>query len=308
MKMGKEINVKKKRVISKRGMSDKTFDAIVMAIMIVFLIIVLYPIIYVVSSSFSSGVAVTSGRVLLWPVEFSLQGYKIVFSNKQIWTGYANTLLYTVGATIVGLISIILTAYPLSRKNFQWRNFYAWYFIIPMYIGGGIIPTYILMSDMGLVDTRLFMIISGAVGMSNVILVRTYFQSSIPGELLESAKMDGISDMGFLLKIILPLSKAVISVVTLYLIVGEWNSYFTGMIYLRDETKWPLQLILRQILATSTMNATQVQDASLFAELSAQADVMKYALIVISTVPMIILYPFVQKFFEKGVMIGSVKG
>jgi len=306
--MGKEINVKKKRVISKRGMSDKTFDAIVMAIMIVFLIIVLYPIIYVVSSSFSSGVAVTSGRVLLWPVEFSLQGYKIVFSNKQIWTGYANTLLYTVGATIVGLISIILTAYPLSRKNFQWRNFYAWYFIIPMYIGGGIIPTYILMSDMGLVDTRLFMIISGAVGMSNVILVRTYFQSSIPGELLESAKMDGISDMGFLLKIILPLSKAVISVVTLYLIVGEWNSYFTGMIYLRDETKWPLQLILRQILATSTMNATQVQDASLFAELSAQADVMKYALIVISTVPMIILYPFVQKFFEKGVMIGSVKG
>ena len=306
--MGKEINVKKKRVISKRGMSDKTFDAIVMAIMIVFLIIVLYPIIYVVSSSFSSGVAVTSGRVLLWPVEFSLQGYQIVFSNKQIWTGYANTLLYTVGATIVGLISIILTAYPLSRKNFQWRNFYAWYFIIPMYIGGGIIPTYILMSDMGLVDTRLFMIISGAVGMSNVILVRTYFQSSIPGELLESAKMDGISDMGFLLKIILPLSKAVISVVTLYLIVGEWNSYFTGMIYLRDETKWPLQLILRQILATSTMNATQVQDASLFAELSAQADVMKYALIVISTVPMIILYPFVQKFFEKGVMIGSVKG
>lgn len=306
--MGKEMKVKKKRVISKRGMSDKTFDAIVMAIMIAFLIIVLYPIIYVVSSSFSSGIAVTSGRVLLWPVEFSLQGYKIVFSNKQIWTGYANTIFYTVGATLFGLVSIIMTAYPLSRRNFQWRDFYAWYFIIPMYIGGGIIPTYILMSDMGLVDTRLFMIISGAVGMSNVILVRTYFQSSIPGELLESAKMDGISDMGFLLKIILPLSKAVISVVTLYLIVGEWNSYFTGMIYLRDETKWPLQLILRQILATSSMNATQVQDASLFAELSAQADVMKYALIVVSTVPMIILYPFVQKFFEKGVMIGSVKG
>ena len=306
--MGKEMKVKKKRVISKRGMSDKTFDAIVMAIMIAFRIIVLYPIIYVVSSSFSSGITVTSGRVLLWPVEFSLQGYKIVFSNKQIWTGYANTIFYTVGATLFGLVSIIMTAYPLSRRNFQWRDFYAWYFIIPMYIGGGIIPTYILMSDMGLVDTRLFMIISGAVGMSNVILVRTYFQSSIPGELLESAKMDGISDMGFLLKIILPLSKAVISVVTLYLIVGEWNSYFTGMIYLRDETKWPLQLILRQILATSSMNATQVQDASLFAELSAQADVMKYALIVVSTVPMIILYPFVQKFFEKGVMIGSVKG
>ena len=308
LKMGKMINTKKKRTLSKRGMSDKTFDAIVMAIMIGFLIIVLYPIIYVVSSSLSSGVAVTSGRVILWPVEFSVRGYQIVFSNKQIWTGYANTIFYTVGATLFGLLSIILTAYPLSRRNFQWRNFYAWYFIIPMYIGGGIIPSYILMSNLGLVDTRLFMIISGAVGMSNVILMRTYFQSSIPGELLESAKMDGISDFGFLIKIILPLSKAVISVVTLYLIVGEWNSYFTAMIYLRDEAKWPLQMILRQILATSTMNATQVQDASLFAELSSQADVMKYALIVVSTVPMIIIYPFVQKFFEKGVMIGSVKG
>ena len=164
------------------------------------------------------------------------------------------------------------------------------------------------MTDLGLVNTRLFMIISGAVGMSNVILMRTYFQSSIPNELLESAKMDGISDMQYLLKIVLPLSKAVISVVSLYLIVGEWNSYFTGMIYLRDESKWPLQIVLRQILNTSTMNAQNVQDASLLAEMSAQADVMKYALIVVSVVPMLILYPFIQKFFEKGVMVGSVKG
>ena len=306
--MGKvNITIKTKKY-SKRGMSDKTFNAIVMGIMIAFLIIVLYPLTYVVSSSLSSGTAVTTGRVLLWPVDFSLEGYKIVFSNKQIWTGYANTIFYTVTATLFGLLSIIMTAYPLSRRGFQWRDFYAWYFIIPMYIGGGIIPTYIWMTDLGLVNTRLFMIISGAVGMSNVILMRTYFQSSIPNELLESAKMDGISDIGYLLKIVLPLSKAVISVVTLYLIVGEWNSYFTGMIYLRDESKWPLQLFLRQILNSSTMNATQVQDAQLLAEMAAQADVMKYALIVVSAVPMLILYPFVQKFFEKGVMIGSVKG
>lgn len=306
--MGKVNKLNKTKEFSKRGMSDKTFDAIVMAIMIAFLIIVLYPLIYVVSSSFSSGTAVTTGRVLLWPVEFSVEGYKIVFSNKQIWTGYANTIFYTVTATLFGLVSIIMTAYPLSRKGFQWRDFYAWYFIIPMYIGGGIIPTYIWMTDLGLVNTRLFMIISSAVGMSNVILMRTYFQSSIPTELLESAKMDGISDMGYLFKIVLPLSKAVVSVVTLYLIVGEWNSYFTGMIYLRDEEKWPLQLVLRQILNTSTMNAQNVQDAALLAEMSAQADVMKYALIVVSAVPMLILYPFVQKFFEKGVMVGSVKG
>ena len=306
--MGKINKTNKAKTINRRGMSDKTFDAIVMAIMIAFLIIVLYPLIYVLSSSFSSGTAVTTGRVLLWPVDFSVEGYRIVFSNKQVWVGYANTIFYTVTATLFGLISIILTAYPLSRKGFQWRDFYAWYFIIPMYIGGGIIPTYILMTDLGLVNTRTFMSISGAVGMSNVILMRTYFQSSIPNELLESAKMDGISDMGYLIKIVLPLSKAVVSVVTLYLIVGEWNSYFTGMIYLRDESKWPLQLVLRQILNTSTMNAQNVQDAQLLAEMSAQADVMKYALIVVSAVPMLILYPFVQKFFEKGVMIGSVKG
>lgn len=306
--MGKINKINKAKTINRRGMSDKSFDAIVMAIMIAFLIIVLYPLIYVVSSSFSSGTAVTTGRVLLWPVDFSVEGYRLVFSNKQVWVGYANTIFYTVTATIFGLISIIMTAYPLSRKGFQWRDFYAWYFIIPMYIGGGIIPTYIWMTQLGLVNTRLFMIISGAVGMSNVILMRTYFQSSIPNELLESAKMDGISDLGYLMKIVLPLSKAVVSVVTLYLIVGEWNSYFTGMIYLRDESKWTLQLVLRQILNTSTMNAQNVQDAQLLAEMSAQADVMKYALIVVSAVPMLILYPFVQKFFEKGVMIGSVKG
>ena len=306
--MGKIDKLNRTKGMKKRGMSDKTFNAIVMAIMISFLVIVLYPLIYVVSSSFSSGTAVTTGRVLLWPVDFSVEGYKIVFSNKQVWVGYANTVFYTLTASLFGLISIIMTAYPLSRKGFQWRDFYAWYFIIPMYIGGGIIPTYIWMTDLGLVNTRLFMIICSAVGMSNVILMRTYFQSSIPNELLESAKMDGISDIQYLLKIVLPLSKAVISVVSLYLIVGEWNSYFTGMIYLRDESKWPLQIVLRQILNTSTMNAQNVQDASLLAEMSAQADVMKYALIVVSAVPMLILYPFVQKFFEKGVMIGSVKG
>ena len=306
--MGKIDKLNKTNRMQKRGMSDKTFNAIVMAIMISFLVIVLYPLIYVVSSSFSSGAAVTTGRVLLWPVDISVEGYKIVFSNKQVWIGYANTIFYTITASLFGLISIIMTAYPLSRKGFQWRDFYAWYFIIPMYIGGGIIPTYIWMTDLGLVNTRLIMIIIAGVGMGNVILMRTYFQSSIPNELLESAKMDGISDMQYLLKIVLPLSKAVISVVSLYLIVGEWNSYFTGMIYLRDESKWPLQIVLRQILNTSTMNAQNVQDASLLAEMSAQADVMKYSLIVVSAVPMLILYPFVQKFFEKGVMIGSVKG
>ena len=307
--MAKTNKVKKTKVLSKRGMSDKAFNAIVMAIMISFLIIVLYPLIYVLSSSFSSGIAVTNGRVLLWPVDFSIEGYKYVLANKQIWTGYANTIFYTVGATIFGLISIIVTAYPLSRKDMQWRNFYAWFFIIPMYLGGGLVPTYVWMSKLGLTDTRLFMLISGAVGMSNVILMRTFFQSSIPRELLESAKVDGITDIGYLMKIVLPLSKAVISVVTLYLVVGEWYSYFTGMIYLSNSPeKQPLQFILRQILEQGKMDATKVQDAQLMVEMQARTQVMNYALIVVSAVPMLIIYPFVQKFFEKGVMVGSVKG
>lgn len=306
--MGKVNKLNKTKGMNKRGMSDKTFNAIVTAIMVSFLIIVLYPLIYVVSSSFSSGAAVTTGRVLLWPVDLSVEGYKIVFSNKQVWVGYANTIFYTITASTFGLVSIVMTAYPLSRKGFQWRDFYAWYFIIPMYIGGGLIPTYIWISKLGLVNTRLFMVISGAVSMGNIILMRTYFQSSIPNELLESAKMDGISDMGYLFKIVLPLSKAVVSVVSLYLIVGEWNSYFTSLIYLTDESKFPLQRVLKDILQQSTMNAQNVQDPSLMAEMSAQADVMKYALIVVSAVPMLVLYPFVQKFFEKGVMVGSVKG
>ena len=307
--MAKINKAKKTKVLSKRGMSDKAFNTIVITIMVMFLIIVLYPLIYVLSSSFSSGIAVTNGRVLLWPVDFSIEGYRYVFSNQQIWTGYANTIFYTVGATLFGLVSIIVTAYPLSRKDMQWRDFYAWFFIIPMYLGGGLVPTYIWMSKLGLTDTRLFMIISGAVGMSNVILMRTYFQSSIPKELLESAKVDGITDIGYLMKIVLPLSKAVISVVTLYLVVGEWNSYFTGMIYLSNSPeKQPLQFILRQILEQGKMDATKVQDAQLMVEMQARTQVMNYALIVVSAVPMLIIYPFVQKFFEKGVMVGSVKG
>lgn len=307
--MGKINKQKKTKVLRKRGMSDKMFNSIVITIMVIFLIIVLYPLIYVLSSSFSSGSAVTNGRVLLWPVDFSIEGYRYVFSNEQIWTGYANTIFYTAGATLFGLVSIIVTAYPLSRKDMQWRNFYAWFFIIPMYVGGGLVPTYMWMSKLGLTDTRLFMIISGAVGMGNVILVRTFFQSSIPKELLESAKVDGITDIGYLLKIVLPLSKAVISVVTLYLVVGEWNSYFTGMIYLSNSPeKQPLQFILRQILEQGKMDATKVQDAELMMEMQARTQVMNYALIVVSAVPMLIMYPFVQKFFEKGVMVGSVKG
>jgi multiple sugar transport system permease protein/putative aldouronate transport system permease protein len=288
--------------------SDRAFNTLLLIIVTTFLLLVLYPLIYIVSCSFSSGTAVTTGRVLLWPVDFSLVGYEIVFSHKAVWTGYANTIFYTVVGTILNLFLTILVAYPLARRNFQGKKFFDIYFMIPMFFGGGLIPTYILMSNLGLTDNRWVLIVSGALNIYNMVLMRTYFQNSIPLELLESAKMDGISDAGYLLKVVLPLAKAIISVITLYYVVAHWNSYFTGMIYLRNRDLFPLQLVLREILNASKIDSTMIQDAAVLAKLSGAADVMKFALIIVATVPMLVIYPFIQKFFEKGIMVGSGKG
>lgn len=288
--------------------SDRVFEITVLLLIIAFLVLVLYPLIYVLSSSFSSGKAVTAGKVLLWPVNFSIEGYRLVFANTRVWLGYKNTIFYAVVGTMINLILTILAAYPLSRKNFQGRTFFTIFFTIPMFFGGGLIPTYILMSNLGLVNTRSVLLLSGALGIYNMILTRTFFQNSIPNELLESAKMDGISDIGYLFKIVLPLSKAIISVITLYYLVGHWNSYFSAMIYLRNRDLQPLQLILRDILSAASIDLSTISDPALIAKAAGMADVMKYALIVVSSLPMLIIYPFVQKFFEKGVMIGSLKG
>ncbi len=292
----------------KRGVSDAAFDGIMVVLIGIFLVLVLYPLIYIVSGSFSSGEAVTTGKVLLWPVEFSTKGYEIVFSYSAVWTGYLNTIFYTVFGTIISVVMTILAAYPMSRKNFQGRKLLTLIYMIPMFFGGGLIPTYILVSNLHLVNTRAILLIISAFGLTDMIIMRTFFQTSIPYELFESAKVDGISDVGYLLKIVLPLSKAVISVITLYSIVGHWNSFFLPMIYLRDREKYPLQLILREILNASNIDQSSITDPELLSQLVGQADVMKYALVVVAVVPMLVLYPFVQKFFEKGVMIGSVKG
>ena len=288
--------------------SDQTFNTVLLVLTTLWLLIVLYPLIYIVSSSFSSGTDVTQGRVLLWPVNFSLTGYEIVLKYAAVWQGYKITILYTVLGTILNVILTILTAYPLSRSNFQGRKILTAYCMIPMFFGGGLIPTYMLVSGLGLTNTRLFMIISGALNISNMIIMRTSFKTGVPSELFESAKLDGISDIGFLLKIVLPLTKATTAVIILYYLVGHWNDYFTGLIYLRDRDLYPLQLILRDILNTAQVNQQQITDSEVLSKLQGAADVMKYSLIVVSTLPMLVLYPFVQKFFEKGVMVGSVKG
>ena len=290
------------------SMSDRTFNVILNVIIFIIMLIVLYPMVMVVSSSFSSGDALMSGRVLLWPVDISTTGYSLVFANKSVWTGYANSFFYTILNTTLTLILTILTAYPLSRKDFQGRPLLTTLFMIPLFFSGGLIPSYINATNLGLVNSRWGMVAMAGLYMSQVVILRTFFQSSIPGELHEAAKIDGINDFQYLFKIALPLSKASLAVICLYNIVGNWNAYFGPMIYLRDRSLYPLQLILREILAAAKVDTSQISDAALIAQLSGASEVMKYSLIVVATVPMLVLYPFVQKFFEKGVMVGSLKG
>ena len=283
---------------------DKIMYTIVYIIIALFMIIVLYPLIFVVSSSFSSGAAVSAGRVLLWPVDFSTVGYQIVFAYKAVFVGYANTIFYTVVATAYNIFMTTLAAYPLARKNFQGRGIY-----MTLFISGGMIPSYLLIVDLGLIDTRASLIIPGALTVHNMIIMRTFFRNSIPSELQEAAMLDGCSDIRYLLQIVIPLSKAVISVLILYYAVGHWNAYFGALLYLRDQNKFPLQLILRSILiATTTTDLTQIQSADAQAAMQSASESMRYALIVVSTAPILAVYPFVQKHFAKGVMIGSVKG
>ena len=292
----------------KYKLSDKVWNLIFTFIITGVFIAVLYPVIFVISSSFSDGQAIASGRVLLWPVDFSLIGYELVLSHKGIWSGYLNTIYYAFFGTALNLVMTTLIAYPFSRRDLQGRNFYIWLFMFPTFVGGNIISNYILVSRLHLTDTRLWMILCGAYTMHNVILLRTAFQSGIPEELWESARMDGSGYTRYLFKVVLPLSKATISVITLYSVVGHWNAYFAPMIYLRDQTKFPLQLVVQTIMSVSSVDSSQIQDAELLSKLITSTEVMRYALIVVSTLPMVIFYPFVQKFFEKGVMVGSVKG
>lgn len=303
-----KLNSSKNKI--RKPFSDQAFNTVLMVIATIVLILVLYPMIYVLSSSFSSGYAITSGRVYLWPVDFSLLGYKKVFQDPVIWRGYANTIYYVLGGTLASLIMTICGAYPLSRKNYQAKPLIEKLLTISMLLSGGLIPTFIVVSNLGLVDTQFYMIISGIVGISWIIIMRTFFQNNVPYELLESAKMDGITDFGYLLKVTLPLSKAVISVICLYAVVGKWNSYMTPMIYLTTPDYYPLQLILKGLLleAEALGQGGAAADSAEVAQAQAYADTIRYSLIIVSIVPMLILYPFIQKFFEKGVTMGSVKG
>lgn len=302
--------------VKKRKKRVTVFDSVVYAILIVLMIIMLYPLIFVVSASFSNPKLVAAGKMLLWPVDVTLDGYKYLFQYKEIWTGYANTIFYTIAGTILNLIATMPCAFALSRKDMQGRGIIMIFFMIPMYFSGGLIPGYLNVKSLGLLDTRFLILINGLVSTYNVIVCRTYFQTSIPYELQEAAVIDGCNDFQIFGKIIFPLSKPITVVMMLYYGVGRWNSYFTEMIYLKDRAKFPLQLFLREILTKSSFAKTAMMNGQSFSAeemmaLIKQADtanMIKYGVIVLGTLPMMIIYPFLQKYFEKGIMIGSVKG
>lgn len=276
--------------------------------LILVLIVMLYPLIYVVSASFSSPEAVANGKVFLFPVEPTLMGYEAVFQNQKIVTGFLNSVFYLVVGTTVNLIMTMLAAYPLSRKEFYGKKFITGIFVFTMYFSGGLVPSYLLMKNLNLLDTRAALIIPVAMSVWNVIIARTYLQSTIPDELFEAASLDGCSEIGFFLRIVLPLSKPIMAVLVLYYGVGHWNSYFNAMMYLNSPELQPLQIVLREILLLGNVDMTMITDAAALEQMQGLSNLLKYAVIVVASLPMMCIYPFVQKHFVKGVMVGSLKG
>lgn len=291
----------------KESFLDRIFVSLVYLFLVVVLIVILFPLIHIVSASFSSPSAVTSGRVWLWPVEFTLIGYEAVFRNAEIWVGFGNSLFYTVFGTLLNVAFTVMIAYPLSRKTFYGRNIIMLLLVFTMFFDGGLIPNYLLVKSLGLLDTRWAMILPGAFAVFQVIIARTFFQS-LPGELAEAAEMDGCSDMKFFLRIVIPLSKPILAVMFLMYAVGHWNAYFNALIYLKDSSMFPLQIFLRNLLILNSENSDMYKDVNNLLLQQGLKDLLKYSLIVVSSAPVLIIYPFVQKHFVKGVMIGSLKG
>lgn len=312
---GEKTDMKKEK-LSKTKINNRIFNFIVYALLIFLAVLMLYPLIFVLSASFSDPKAVAGGEMLLFPIRPTLEGYKYLLQYEEIWAGYMNTIFYVFFGTILNLAATLPCAYAMSRNDLKGRKYLMIFFMVTMYFSGGMIPGYLNIKSLGLLDTRSVILINGLVSTFNLIVARTYFMTSIPWEIQEAAVIDGCNDFQIFNKIVFPLSKAITVVMALYYGVGRWNSYFTEMIYLKDRGKFPLQLFLREILTKSTFAKTAMADGMSFSAeqmmaLIKQADtanMIKYGVIVISALPMLIVYPFLQKYFEQGVMIGSVKG
>lgn len=287
--------------------SDRIFHVINNIIVSLLFLIVLLPLINVLASSFSSASAVNSGKVLLWPVDFSVIGYEKVFVYPGVWRSYGNTVFYTVAGTAINVIVTLLAAYPLSRRDLPFKGFFMFLFTFTMMFGGGMIPTYLVMKQIGVINTVWAMLLPGALSVYNMIIARTFMQN-IPMDLFEAAHLDGCSDARYFTMIALPLSGTMISVLTLYYAVGHWNAYFNAFLYLNNRDLMPLQIILREVLLSTQISADAIVDGDTAAALAGMSDLLKYSLIVVASAPILCLYPFLQKYFVKGVMIGSLKG
>ncbi|WP_339217449.1 carbohydrate ABC transporter permease [Paenibacillus sp. FSL W7-1279] len=298
----------KTTTVIRESRGDRIFVALIYAFLTLILIIVAVPLIYILSSSVSSPQAVVSGKVWLFPVDFTLDGYKAVFQNPQIGVGYMNSLFYTVVGTAINVSLTIMFGYPLAKRTLYGRHFFMIVLVITMMFDGGLIPYYLLVKDLQLLDTRWAMILPGAMGVIQVIVARTFFQTTIPDELSEAAELDGCSDIRFILSIVLPLSKPIIAVMTLMYAVGHWNAYFDALIFLRSPDLFPLQIILRNVLILNTVDPSMMANVDQVQAQQGLKDLLKYSLIVVASAPVLIIYPFVQKHFVKGVMIGSLKG
>ena len=291
--------------------SDKIFDFVNVFIMILLLCIFVFPLYFVLIASISDPSEVWRGNVLLWPKGLTFEGYAEIFKYSKIWKGYGNTILYTALGTTFRMAMTVLCAYPLSRKDWFPRNFFMKMCLVTMYFSGGLIPTYLVVRKLGLIDTMWAMLIPSAITFYNALIVRSYFMNSIPDSLQEAAELDGANVAQYLVRVVLPLSKPVLAVVGLYYAVSQWNDYYTALIYIYDRKLVPLQTVLREILmavTADTSNIITAEEMEALAEKMRLAQSLKYTSIVVSVIPMLCLYPFVQKYFIKGVMVGAVKG
>lgn len=276
--------------------------------LVLIFVAILYPLLYITSASFSDPIAVSSGKVLLWPVNFTLKGYQRIFEYSRIWSGYMNSIFYAVVGTLVNVTMTILAAYPLSRKDLFGRKVIMFLFVFSMMFSGGLIPFYLVVNQLGMYNTRWAMIVPTALSVWNMIITITFFRSSLPQELLEAAQLDGCSDIQYLWKIVLPLSAPIVAVLCLFYAVGHWNQFFNALIFLADKDLFPLQLILRDILIANTIDLNMLEDARTMAAKAGMRDLLKFSLIIVASVPVLAIYPFVQKYFVKGLMIGAIKG
>ena len=298
----------KKKKNTRQSSFDISFDIVSTILLVIALLIVLYPLYFVVIASISDANSISLGKVILLPKNVDFVGYRRILEDNRILDGYGNSIIYTIASTIIGTITTIMAGYSFSRSDLVGRKALMLLYVFTMYFSGGLIPTYLVVKDVGLLGSPWAVILMGSISVYNIIIARSFFSSNIPVDLYEAAQLDGCSNGRFFISIVVPLSKSIIAVIALYYAVAQWNGYFNALIYLNKQNQYPLQMVLREILLSSQGVQADVTDVDAIQEMQRIAATIKYGVIVVASLPMLLLYPFIQKYFVKGVMIGSVKG